>query len=302
VQSARAAVVRAEAAALSAQLTARRIGELARIDAVSAQDNENAIATLRQAEADVEVAKAALEVSLVVLGHARIVAPITGRIGKSAVTQGALVTANQAAPLATIQQLDPIFVDLTLASSELLHLRKELQAGTLTSGRDLPVTILLEDGSPHSQSGKFAFADLSVDPATGSFLVRIEVPNPGNLLLPGMYVRAEISMGQRADALLVPQTGITRTAKGDASALLVGVDGKVEQRSVQVTRTIGDRWLVESGLAAGERVIVEGLQRVQPGAMVEASEAVVVGAAGEPAAAPTPAPAAAPAEAAPAKS
>jgi len=271
-QSASAALARATAALSSARLTANRIGELAKIDAVSAQENENAIATLRQAEADVAVARAALDGSNVILGHALIGAPISGRIGTSAVTQGALVTANQADPLATIQQLDPIYVDLTLASSELLHLRKEIQAGTLTSGRDLPVTILLEDGTPYSQTGKFAFADLSVDPATGSFMVRVEVPNPGDLLLPGMYVRAVVSLGQRADAVLVPQPGISRNAKGEASALVVGADGKVEQRDVLVERTIGDRWLVESGLLAGDRVIVEGLQRVRPGASVQATE------------------------------
>ena len=270
--SARAALARTRAALKSAQLTATRVGELAKIDAVSAQDHENAIATLRQAEADVGVARAAVESVEVVLGHARIVAPISGRIGKSAVTQGALVTANQAEPLATIQQLDPIFIDLTHSSTELLRMRKELAAGTLTSTLNVPVSIRMEDGTLHSQTGQFAFADLSVDPTTGSFMVRVEVPNPGQLLLPGMYVRAEVSVGKRADALLVPQPGIARTPKGDATALVVNADGKVEQRTVKVDRTIGDRWLVESGLAAGDRVIVEGLQRVQPGALVDATE------------------------------
>ena len=270
--SARAALARTRAALKSAQLTATRVGELAKIDAVSAQDHENAIATLRQAEADVGVARAAVESVEVVLGHARIVAPISGRIGKSAVTQGALVTANQAEPLATIQQLDPIFIDLTHSSTELLRMRKELAAGTLTSTLNVPVSIRMEDGTLHSQTGQFAFADLSVDPTTGSFMVRVEVPNPGQLLLPGMYVRAEVSVGKRADALLVPQPGIARTPKGDATALVVNADGKVEQRTVKVDRTIGDRWLVESGLVAGDRVIVEGLQRVQPGALVDATE------------------------------
>ncbi len=270
--SAKAALARTQAALKSAQLTAARIGELAKIDAVSAQDHENAIASLRQAEADVGVSRAALDRTQVILGYAHIVSPITGRIGKSDVTPGALVTANQAAPLATVQQLDPLFVDLTQASTELLQLRKELAAGTLSSTRDFPVTILLEDGTKHAHDGKFAFADLSVDPATGSFSLRVEVPNPNSFLLPGMYVRAVISIGQRANALLVPQPGITRTAKGGATAMVVGADGKIEARDVVVNRTIGDRWLIESGLNPGDRVVVEGLQRIRPGAEVVASE------------------------------
>ena len=270
--SARAALARTQAALKSARLTARRIGELAKIDAVSAQDHENAIANLRQSEADVGVAQAAVQSVEVVLGHARIVAPISGRIGKSAVTQGALVTANQPEPLAIIQQLDPIYIDVTYSSTELLRMRKELAAGTLDSTLNVPVAIRMEDGTLHSQTGQFAFADLNVDPATGSFLVRVDVPNPGQLLLPGMYVRAEVSVGKRPDALLVPQPGIARTPKGDATALIVDANGKVELRAVSVDRTIGDRWLIESGLVAGDRVIVEGLQRVQPGALVEPIE------------------------------
>lgn len=272
IASARAAVTRAEAAFAAAKTRSARLTKLVKTGAVSAQDEETAVAELRQAEADVGVARAELQRRDVVLGHARIDAPITGRIGMSAVTQGALVTANQAEPMATVQQLDPIYVDLTQSSSEFLKLRRELAAGTLTSTRDVPVAILLEDGTRHAHDGKLAFADTSVDPETGSFLVRIEVPNPDHLLLPGMYVRAQIGMGQRADGLLVPQQGITRTPKGDATALVVAADGTVEQRTVQVDRTIGDRWLVESGLAAGDRVIVEGLQKVRPGAHVEAAE------------------------------
>ena len=274
VSSARAALARNQAALKSAQLTAVRIGELAKIDAVSAQDHENSIAMLRQAEADVGVARAALDGSNVVLGYARIDSSITGRIGKSTVTQGALVTANQEQALATVQQLDPIYVDLTQSSNELLQLRKELAAGTLTSARDVPVTIITEDDTPHAQDGKLAFADLSVDPATGSYMVRVQVPNPGHLLLPGMYVRAVVGIGKRADALLVPQQGVTRDPKGGATALVVDAAGKVEQRSVQVSRTIGDRWLIDGGLVAGDRVILEGLQKVKPGAEVVATEYV----------------------------
>ena len=270
--SARAALARAQATLKSAQLTAARIAELAAIDAVSAQDNENAIAAQRQAEADVGVARAALDGANVLLGYARIASPIGGRIGKSSVTQGALVTANQTQALATVQQLDPIYVDLTQSSSDLLQLRREIASGATTSNSEVPVTILLEDGSRYEHKGTLAFADVSVDPATGSVLLRVLVPNPDNTLLPGMYVRAVVSNGQRQNGLLVPQQGITRNPLGEAVAMVVGTDNTVEQRKVQVNRTVGDRWLVDAGLAAGERVIVAGLQKIQPGAQVVASE------------------------------
>lgn len=270
--SARASLARAEATLTSARLAAKRIAELAAIDAVSAQDNENAIAAQRQAEADVGVARAALEGSDVVLRYTRINSPIDGRIGKSSVTQGALVTANQTQALATVQQLDPIYVDLTQSSSELLQLRKEIAAGTMTATDDVPVDILLEDGSPYAQTGTLAFSDVSVNPETGSYLLRVIVPNPDGLLLPGMYVRAVVSNGERADGLLVPQEGVTRDPKGNATAMVVGADGTVEQRAIEVSRSIGNRWLVDAGLAAGDRVVVEGLQKIQPGAQVNATE------------------------------
>lgn len=270
--SALASLKRAQATLKSAQLTASRSAELAKIEAVSAQDNENAIATLHQAEADVGVAKAAVDSRKVVLDHARIESPISGRIGKSSVTQGALVTAAQATPLATVQQTDPVHVDLTQSASELLRLRKELAAGTLTQSDDVPVTILLEDGTPYSHPGKLDFSEISVDPGTGSFALRVTVRNPDHILMPGMYVRASIGSGERSNGLLVPQQGITRDPKGNTTALVVK-DGKVELRPVQVSRTIGNKWLVEGGLAAGDQVIVEGLQKVQPGMAVTVSEA-----------------------------
>ena len=256
--SARAGLARAEATLKSAELTARRSAELAKIDAISKQDNENATAALRQPEADD--------------GYARISAPISGRIGKSSVTRGALVTANQATPLATIQQTDPMYVDLTQSSSELLALRKNLAAGTAEEA-DLPVEIVLEDGSQYAHDGKLAFSEVTVDPSTGSYLLRVKVPNPDHLLLPGMYVRAVVGSAVRQDGLLVPQKGITRDPKGNASAMVVGKDGKVEPRAVKVSRTIGDQWLVEDGLAAGDKVIVEGLQKIQPGVPVQATDA-----------------------------
>lgn len=269
--SAKAALARAQASLTSARLTARRSAELAKIEAVSAQDNENSIAALQQAQADVDIAKATLEGQNLLVNYARITSPFKGRIGKSSVTQGALVTAAQVQPLATLQQLDPIYVDLTQSSAELLQLRKELAAGTLTRSEDLPVTILLEDGTQYQHLGKMAFSEVTVDPTTGSFALRVEVTNPDNILLPGMYVRAIIGNGLRAQALLVPQQGIGRDTRGNATALVVK-EGKVESRDVHVSRTIGDKWLIEDGLAAGDKVIVEGLQRAKPGMMVTALE------------------------------
>jgi membrane fusion protein (multidrug efflux system) len=270
--SARAALARAEATLTAARLTAARTGELAEIDAVSRQEAENATAALRQAEADVGVARAALERSNVTLGYARITSPISGRIGKSTVTRGALVTANQASPLATVQQLDPIHVDLTQSASELLALRKALAGGELESTGEMPVTILLEDGSAYAHEGRLAFSEVTVDPTTGSYSLRVVVDNPDHLLLPGMYVRAVVGSGLREDAVLVPQQGIARDPKGNTTAMVVGKDGTVEVRPVKVSRTVGDQWLVESGLAAGDRVIVEGLQKIQPGMPVQATE------------------------------
>ena len=284
VNSARATLKRAEATQHAAKLRAARIAELAQRKLVSTQDHENAMAALAEASADVGVARAELQRQQVTLDHARILAPIAGRVGKSSVTQGALVTANQTQALATVQQLDPIFVDLNQSSAELLQLRQQLEAGRMDAKAGLPVSIVLEDGSAYSHPGELAFTDLSVDPATGSFLLRVEVPNPDELLLPGMYVRAEIGVGQSSEALLVPQTGVQRNPKGEAYAMVVGADGKVAQRVLQVSRTLGDRWLIDSGLAAGDRVIVAGLQKVRPDTEVTAVEA----------AAPT-APAAAPA-------
>ncbi len=243
-----------------------------KIDAVSQQDDETAAAALRQAQADLKAAQAAVDRARVVLGYARISSPISGRIGKSSVTQGALVTANQAAPLATVQQLDPIYVDLTQSSAEWLQLRHDLEAGRLQGAPDMPVAILLEDGSTYAHPGKLAFADVTVDPTTGSFGLRVVVPNPDHLLLPGMYVRAVVGTGERPAGLLVPQQGVTRAPRGQTTAMIVAGDGKAELREVRVSQAIGDQWLVEDGLAAGDRVIVEGLQKIQPGVPVQPTE------------------------------
>lgn len=271
-RSAQAALARAAAAVRASETRTARIARLATTGAVSAQDRENAQAELEQARADVGVARAALENARVTLGRARIVAPIAGRIGKSSVTPGALVTANQAEPLATIQQLDPMYVDVTQSSAEFLALRRELAAGTIDPAARVPVTIVLEDGTQHDAPGRLAFTEPTVDPATGSYLLRIEVPNETGLLLPGMFVRAIVALGRRGEGLLVPQQAIARTPKGEATALVVDATGTVQPRTVQVSRTIGDRWLVEAGLVAGDRVIVEGLQKARPGAKVAAVE------------------------------
>jgi membrane fusion protein (multidrug efflux system) len=272
-QSALAALARAEAELEVARLDAERAEELIRSNAISRQQYESLMAALHRAEADVGVARAAVESAAVRLGYARITAPIGGRIGKSSVTAGALVTANQAEPLATVQQFDPIYVDLAQSASELLELRSELSEGRVALAEDVPVTILLENGRTYEHPGSFKFADLTVDPSTGSYSLRVVVPNPDHLLLPGMYVRAVVSPAVLQDAVLVPQRGIMRDPRGNAMAMVVvGDDNTVEQRAVEVSRTIGDQWLVREGLKAGDRVVVAGLQKIQPGMQVRVAE------------------------------
>lgn len=272
--SANAALQKAEANEVAADLAAKRSAELIKIDAVSAQDNETAISAAHQAVADVAAARAALDSAAVNLAYARITAPITGRIGVSAVTQGALVTADQATALATIQQLDPIYIDVYQSSAGWLQLRQEIDSGRIQSrGAGTPATLRLEDGTVYRHPGKLQFADVTVDPTTGNFLLRVLVPNPEGLLMPGMYVRAEISEGVLSHGVLVPQEGIQHDPRGDASALVVDADGNVEQRRVDITRAVGNRWLVDDGLAAGDRLIVAGVQKVHPGMAVQASEA-----------------------------
>lgn len=273
VDSAKANLQSARAALNVSRLNADRMANLVETGAVSKQENDTAQADLQQAEANVAASRAALQRAQIQVNYARISSPISGRIGKSAVTQGALVTANQSAALATVQQLDPIYVELNQSTAELLELRKALDAGTVESSDNLPVRILLEDGSPYEHPGKLEFAEASVDPSTGSVLLRVLVPNPDNMLLPGMYVRAVVGRGVREQAVLVPQQGVARDPKGNTSAMVVTDEGTVAQRAVQVSRTIGSKWLVEGGLQAGDKVIVEGLQKIQPGIPVQASEA-----------------------------
>ena len=272
-ESALASLKKVQATLQAAKLAADRSRALVQVDAVSAQDNENAVAAEAQAEADVAAAQAALDSSSVTLGYARIVAPISGRIGKSSVTQGALVTANQDTSLATIQQLDPIYVEVNQSSNDWLSLKQEIDSGRVHSdGAGTPAKIQLENGTTYGYEGKLQFADVTVDPSTGNFLLRVIVPNPKGVLLPGMYVRALLSEGQLSQGLLAPQQGITRDPKGNASALVVDVHGAVQARTVQVSRAIGDQWLVESGLSVGDRLIVEGVQKAQPGMTVQPFE------------------------------
>lgn len=270
--AAAANLARARASAESARLAATRSTELVAAKLVSQQDHERALAAAAEAAADVAAYQAALQSAEVNLGYTRISSPIAGRAGKSSVTQGALVTANQAQALVTVQQLDPMYVDLSQSAAELLQLRKDIEAGRVEQD-GIAARIVLEDGSEYAHAGTLEFTDVTVDPGTGSYALRVRVPNPDHLLLPGMYVRAVVGLGVRTDGVLAPQQGISRDPKGHATAMVVNAEGKVEARVVQASRTVGDQWLVDSGLQAGERVIVEGLQKVQPGADARAVEA-----------------------------
>jgi membrane fusion protein (multidrug efflux system) len=223
------------------------------------------------AEAAIQQAEAALETARINLGYARVTAPISGRIGKSNVTDGALVAAYQTLALASIQQIDPIYVDVPRSTTELLRLKHRSEKSRhITHGEDQrKVKLLLEDGTPYPSEGILHFRDVTVDPTTGSVILRMVFPNPKTILLPGMYVRAVVQEGIAEQAILVPQQGVTRDPKGNPIALIVDDAGKVQQRMLTLDRAIGDQWLVSSGLAPGDRLIVEGLQKVRPGAAVK---------------------------------
>jgi len=269
---AKAALAMAEANVPAARLRAERLKGLVEIRATGRQNYDDALAALQQAEASVAASRAAVESARINLSYTPIRAPIPGRTGKSSVTVGALVTGYQPVPLMVIQQLDPIYVDVTQSSAEILRLRQSLASGRLKRSGDgwSRVKLLLEDGTPYPLAGKLKFRDVTVDPTTGSVTLRMVFPNPDNVLLPGMFVRAIVEEGVNEEAILVPQQGVTRDQKGDPYALVAGKDGKVEQRMLTLDRALGDRWLVTKGLAAEDRVIVDGLQRVRPGAEVKA--------------------------------
>lgn len=271
--SAKATQARAEATLVSVRLKAERYRDLVKIKAVSQQDNDDAQATLKQAEADVASAKAAVETARINLAYTKITAPISGRIGRSTVTEGALVTASQAAALATIQQLSTMYVDVTQSSAELLRLKQNLASGIVKkdSAGQARVKLVLEDGSPYPLSGTLKFSEVTVDQSTGSITLRAVFPNPKQILLPGMFVRAVVEEGVNDQALLVPQRGVTRNQKGEAMVMVVGAEEKAEPRVIQVVRTVGENWLVSDGLKAGDRVILEGLQRARPGTTVKAA-------------------------------
>jgi membrane fusion protein (multidrug efflux system) len=274
LDSANATLERAQANLAAASALAERYKILLSGNGVAKQDYDNAVAAEGQAAADVAAGKAAVQTARINLGYTNVVSPIKGRIGPSAVTQGAYVQASAATLMATVQQIDPIYVDLNQSSLQGLQLRRDVANGKLklNGPGQAKVALFLEDGTQYSLSGSLQFTDITVDPATGSVTVRALFPNPGAVLLPGMFVRARIDEGINSDVVLVPQVGVTHDASGKATALVVGADNKVSQRSIQATRTSGSDWVVDSGLNEGERVIVAGVQKVQPGATVQAVE------------------------------
>ncbi len=269
--SGQAALDKAQASLVTTKLKAERYAELSAIKAVSQQDADDAKASLAQGLADVASAKAALETSRINLDYTRVISPITGRIGRSSVTAGALVTANQSTALATVQQLDPIYVDVTQSSVALLQLRRQFASGQLESaGADAArVTLMLEDGSRYPLPGKLKFSEVSVDQNSGTIVLRAEFPNPKGELLPGMYVRAVLEQGVNDSAILVPQAAVTRDSSGNATAFVVGNDGRIQLHPLTVGRAVGDKWLVTAGIKAGDTLVVDGLQRIRPGQFVQ---------------------------------
>jgi len=268
--SSRASLAHARASVSVAKLTAERYQALSEAHAVSRQDYDNAAAALLQDEADVASAQAAVRAAEINLAYTKVYSPISGRTGRSSVTEGALVTANQATTLLTVTQLDPVYVDLTQPSATLLRLKRELDAGQIrhVDGGTAPAKLALEDGTAYETTGTLQFSEVTVDEGTGSVTLRAIFRNPKGLLLPGMFVRATIEEGVREDTVLAPQQGITHAPDGSATALVVAANDTVEKRSVELDRAIGDQWLVTKGLAAGDRLIVGGLQRVKPGLQV----------------------------------
>jgi len=269
--NAKAALSRAEANLPAIRSRVERYKELISDKAVSQQDYDDAAAAVKQAEADVESWKAAVESARINLAYTRVTAPIFGRIGRSAVTEGALATAHQPLALATIQQLDPIYVDVPQSTAELLRLKGSLKAGHLDRNgtNRKKVRLVLEDGTTYPKEGTLQFQDVTVDPTTGSVILRAVFPNPQGVLLPGMFARAVVKEGVNRQAILIPQQSVSRDRKGDTSVLIVDAGGTVQPRMIGIDRAIGDKWLVSSGLSAGDRVVVEGLQRVRPGASVK---------------------------------
>lgn len=266
LDNAQAALERAEANLPAIRARAERVRELLATKAVSQQDYDDVTAALRQAEADVQYWKAVVKTARINLGYTKITAPISGRIGKSNVTEGALVTAHQPVPLATIQKLDPVYVDVLQSTAEMMRLKKMVQEGARGGNN---VRLILEDGTPYQWTGKLQFRDVTVEPSTGSVILRIIFPNPQGVLLPGMFVRAIVEEGVNKNAILIPQQAVQRNYRGDPYVFVVDAEGKAQVRLIVLERAIGDKWLVSSGLRAGDQVIVEGVIRVRPGVPVK---------------------------------
>ncbi|HEY0843918.1 MAG TPA: efflux RND transporter periplasmic adaptor subunit [Noviherbaspirillum sp.] len=267
--STQAAVAKAEANLAQATLKVQRYKPLVETNAVSKQEYDEAVTAQKQAAADLASAKAAQETAQLNLGYATVTAPISGRIGRAQVTEGALVGQGEATPLATIQQLHPIYVNLTQSSSEVLQLQRAMASGRLkrVSKDEAKVTLVTDDGRPYPHDGKLLFSDITVDEGTGAITLRAEFPNPDRLLLPGMYVRARLEQAVSENAITIPQQAVLRDPSG-ASVMLVGQDGKVAPQPVKIENAQGNAWVISEGLKAGDRVIVEGLQKVRPGAPV----------------------------------
>lgn len=265
VASARAAVARAQSTIASSGALARRYGELVKINAIARQEFENAQGSAAQARADVAAQQAALRSAQIDLARTTVRAPITGRIGRSLVTTGALVTSQQTNPLTTIQRLDPIYVDIQQSSADLLRLREQIMSGKISRDGAARVRVRLETGNLYPIEGTLRFADVTVDPTTGSQTIRALIPNPNGLLLPGMFVRAELPEGVQASAMLVPQRAVSRDERGNPTVMVVGAGNKVEVRPIATSRTQGDNWIVTGGLKPGDRVIVEGAMMLRPG-------------------------------------
>ncbi|MTI62858.1 efflux RND transporter periplasmic adaptor subunit [Methylophaga sp.] len=264
----KAQLARAEAALKTAKARENRYQNLLDDNAISRQEYDDALATYQQALAEIQVRRAAVTTAETNLDYTQVNAPISGRIGKSNVTEGALVTAQQAEVLATIHQLDPMYIDIAQPSRALLDLRKKIIDREINQQSAPTVTLTLEDGSRYPHKGKLQFAEVDVDPSTGDVVLRAIMPNPDQLLLPGMFVRAEITEGEVSNAILAPQKGISFNREGDATALVVNGNNQVESRQLEIGRAIGENWLVKSGLNAGDKMIVAGLQKVAPGAKV----------------------------------
>jgi membrane fusion protein, multidrug efflux system len=300
VASARAGQARAEANVAQATSLVDRYKPLVEANAISKQDYANAVAAQKQAQADVAVGKANVQTASINLGYAAVTAPISGRIGRALVTEGALVGQGEATQLAVIQQINPLYVNFTQSASETMKLRAAMESGQLkrASGADAAsVRIVLEDGTEYASPGRLLFSDLTVDATTGQVTLRAEVPNPGNLLLPGLYVRVRLEQAQATNAITLPQQAVARSAQGD-TVMVVAPDGTVSPRTIKIGSAKGTQWVVLDGLKTGEQVMVDGFQKLQGGAPVTAVPWQPAGAASAPASAPASAAAASPAPAA----